>query len=160
MVAEVNVLYPQAQTFHEAQAAAIEDFGHQAGSAAHFINDRQGFGMDQNSGQDLRAGGAHQYGGQVDLFLQDDAVQEEQRAKRLVLGGGGNLAFGCEVGDESLYPSTGSGQRFLRAHVLWVALLVEEDVALDPIHAEGLLGRFVRCGRSSPARGCYAMLGA
>ena len=69
MVAEVNVLYPQAQTFHETQPAAIQDFGHQAGSAAHFINDRHGFDMGQNSGQDLRAGGAHQYGGQVDLFL-------------------------------------------------------------------------------------------
>ena len=46
--------------------------------------------------------------------------------ERLVLGGGGNLALGGEVGDESLY--------FLRAHVLWVALLVEEDVALDLIH--------------------------
>jgi hypothetical protein len=34
------------------------------------------------------------------------------------------------------------------------------DVVLDPIHAEDLLGRFIRCGRSSPARGCYAMLGA
>jgi len=39
----------------------------------------------------------------------------------LVLGGGGNLAFGSKVGDKSLYPLTGSGQRFFRAHVFWVA---------------------------------------
>lgn len=64
----------QAQAFVEAQAAAIQDFGHQARSAAHLINDRQGFGMGQYCGQDLRAGSAHQCGGQVDLFLQDDAI--------------------------------------------------------------------------------------
>jgi len=56
---------------------------------------------------------------------------EGNRGERLVLGGGGNLAFGCEVGDESLY--------FLGAHVFGMALLVEEYVAFDPIHV-GLFG--------------------
>ena len=94
----------------------------------------------------MSAGGAHEVARQVDVFLQNIAIEEEQRAHRLILRGGGDLAFGCEVGQEGADPSTGSGRRFIFAHVLWVALLVEEDVAFDPIHVRlfGAIGVMFR----------------
>ena len=46
------------------------------------------------------------------------------------------------------------------AHVVRMALIVKQDEAAGPIYAEGLLGRILPCGRSNPARGCYAMFEA
>lgn len=59
------------------------------------------------------------------------AVEEEQRAVRLVLRGGGDFLLHGQVREEGL--------DFGRAHVLRVALVMKEDEALDPMDV-GLLG--------------------
>src|SRR5205823_12261149 len=51
-------------------------------------------------------------------------VEEEQRAQRLVLGGGGHVALDRQGGEEA--------RDLGRAHRGRVALAVEEDVATDP----------------------------
>src|SRR5439155_2689779 len=51
-------------------------------------------------------------------------VEEEQRAQRLVLGGGGHVALDRQGGEEA--------RDLGRAHRGRVALAVEEDVAMDP----------------------------
>lgn len=53
--------------------------------------------------------------------------------------GGGHVALHGQVGEKGLDPSTGSGQRLGRAHVLGVTLVVKKDVAFDPVDV-GLFG--------------------
>lgn len=64
-------------------------------------------------------------------MVEDVAVEEEEGGERLVLGGGGDVFFDGEVGEEGL--------DFWGAHVFGVAFAVEEDVAFDPV-AVGLFG--------------------
>ncbi len=62
------------------------------------------------------------------------AVKEEEGGEGLVLGGGGEVAFGGEVGNKGL--------NFFGAHVFGMAFIVEEDVANDPVFVSlfGALG--------------------
>ena len=65
--------------------------------------------------------------------MEDFTVEEENGAKSLVLGGGGNMALGCQVHEEGL--------DFRSAHVVRVAFdirraqsrILEEDIAAHPI---------------------------
>ena len=66
-------------------------------------------------------------------------VEEEDGAESLILGGGGHVALYGQVGEKGFDPSTGSGQRFRRAHILGMAFVMEKDVALDPVRV-GLFG--------------------
>ena len=59
-----------------------------------------------------------------EIELQHVAVQEEQRAQRLVLSRGGHLALDRERAEEL--------GDLRRAHVDWISLAVEEDVSTDP----------------------------
>ena len=58
-------------------------------------------------------------------------VEEKKCAEGLVLGGGGHVALHGQMGEE--------GFHLCGAHVLGVALVVEKDVAFDPVDV-GLLG--------------------
>ncbi len=130
-IAEVYVFDAEAGTFHEAQTAAEEDLCHELGDSAHFGDDGEGFGVGEDDGEGFGFLGANDVGGKVNLGLKNMAVEEEDGAEGLILGGGGDVLFGGEVGDECL--------DFGRAHVFWVAFVVEEDVAFDPILV-GLFG--------------------
>jgi len=85
----------------------------------------------EDHGQGFGFFGADEVGGKFDFDLENVAVEEENGAEGLVLGGGGDVFFDGEVGDEFL-DSFG-------AHVFGVFFVVEEDVACDPIFV-GLLG--------------------
>lgn len=63
--------------------------------------------------------------------MEDVAVEEEEGGEGLVLGGGGDILFDSEMGDEGL--------NFGDAHVFGVAFAVVEDVAFDPVFV-GLFG--------------------
>jgi hypothetical protein len=131
VAAEVYVFDAQSKAFHEAQPGAVEDLCHKLGNTAHFRDDCEGFLMGDDDGQGFGFLGADDVGGEFDLDFEDVAVEEEDGAEGLVLGGGGDVPFGCKVGDECL--------DFGGAHVLWVAFAVEEDVAFDPVFV-GLFG--------------------
>ena len=130
-VAEVDIFDAEADAFHEAQAAAVEEFCHELGDAGHFCDDCDGFGLGEDDGECFGLLGADDIGGEFEVGLQDVAVEEEDGGERLVLGGGGNFFFGGKVGDECL--------DFGGAQVFWVAFAVEEDVAFDPVFV-GLFG--------------------
>ena len=130
-VAEVQILDAQAQAFGEAQSTSIEQFGHQLGYAAHFVDDGHGFLVGQYGGQMVGTGGPEKVGGERQVHLKDVFVQEGYGAERLVLGGGRYTALGGEIGYVRL--------DFRRAHFFGVAFVVEEDEAFDPVHV-GLLG--------------------
>lgn len=130
-VAEVYIFDAQADTFHEAKPAAEEEFCHELGKSVHFGDDGEGFPLGEDDGEGPGFLGANDVGGKVNLGLKNVAVEEEDGAEGLILGGGGDVLFGGEVGDECLDLG--------RAHVFWVAFVVEEDVAFDPVLV-GLFG--------------------
>ena len=61
----------------------------------------------------------------VQRQVQDVAIQEEDGADCLVLGGGGNMPFDYEMGDELV--------DLVDAHFFGVAFVVVEDVFSDPL---------------------------
>jgi len=67
----------------------------------------------------------------VNLFVEDFAVEEENGTEGLVLGGGGDVPFHGQVGQEGL--------DFGGAHLGGVAFAAEEDEAAHPVHV-GLFG--------------------
>lgn len=123
-VFKVDVFDAQAQTFHEAQAGAIENLRHEFVQPIHPVDDADDLFAAEDGGEAFGSFGGGEEDG-FDLFLQDFAIEEEDGGKRLVLGGGGNGAFGGEVDEEC--------PDLLCAHFEGVALLVEEDVPADPV---------------------------
>lgn len=71
--------------------------------------------------------------------VEDFAVEEEEGAEGLVLGGGGDVLIDGEVGEEGFDPSAGSGHSLGGAHVGGVLFAMKEDEALDPVDV-GLFG--------------------
>lgn len=95
------------------------------------LNDGEGFGFGDDCGETVRLFGAKYVGGKFDLFEQDVAVEEEDGAEGLILGGCGDVPLGGEVCDEGL--------NFRDSHFGGMALIMMEDVALAPIEV-GLFG--------------------
>ena len=110
-------------------------------NAAHFADDGEGFGMGEDDGEGFGFFGADDIGREFDLFVEDMAVEEEDGAECLVLGGSGDVLFDSEMGKEVLY--------FSDAHVFRVAFMMKEDVAFDPI----LVGLFGAVGIVFEAEG-------
>ena len=80
--------------------------------------------------------GTDDIGGKFNLDMENVAVKKEDGAERLVLGGGGNVLFSGQMGEE--------GSDLFDPPFFWVAFAVEDDVALDPIFvcllgAEGVM---------------------
>jgi len=98
---EIQVLDPQAQAFHEAQAAAVEELCHQQVDAGELRQHALHFAAGENGAQTVWLFGAHRVDGEIQVLSEDLAVKEQQRTERLVLGGGGNVFFHRQVGKES-----------------------------------------------------------
>jgi hypothetical protein len=130
-ITEVNVFDAQAETFHEAESASVEDFGHELGKPSHVVDNGEGFLLGEDGGKGFGFFGADEVGGEFDFLVENVAIQEDDGAEGLVLGGGGEAALGGEVGDEGL--------DFGDAHVFGMAFIVEEDVAANPVYV-GLFG--------------------
>jgi hypothetical protein len=131
VVTKVYVFDAQAQAFHQAQAGAVEELGHEFGDAGHVVDDSEGFGMGEDGREGARFFSADNVGGEFDFLLEDMAVEEEESGESLILCGGGDVLFDGEVGEEGL--------DFWGAHVFGVTFVMEEDVAFDPV-AVGLFG--------------------
>jgi len=125
LVFEVNILDAQADTFHQAQARAIEQLCHEFVDAVELGDDTQGLVAGEDSGEAFRSFGTGEEDG-LDVLVQDVAVEEEDGAEGLILGGSGDASFLGEVGKESL--------DFWGAHFAGVTFVMEEDEAFDPIH--------------------------
>jgi len=123
-VVEIDILDAQADAIHQTQAAAVEQLSHEFVDALKLGDDAQDFIAGQDGGKTFGAFGAGEEDG-FDVFMEHFAVEEEDSRESLVLGGGGDVPFGGEVGEEGL--------NFGCAHLCRVAFLVKEDVAPDPI---------------------------
>jgi hypothetical protein len=88
----VDVLDSQTAAFEQAQPRAIEEGGHEPGRAVQLGDDRAHLVASQHDGEAFRALGPNHAVEPGQVLMQDVAIEEEERAQRLVLGGGGNLA--------------------------------------------------------------------
>jgi hypothetical protein len=112
--------------------------GHQFVDAVQVIQEAEDLVPGEDGGETFGPFGRGEEDG-VNLFVEDFAVEEEEGGEGLVLGGGGDVSFHGEVGEEGLDPSPGSGRRFGGTHLGGVAFVVEEDEAAHPVHV-GLFG--------------------
>jgi len=126
---KVEVFDSQANAFHEAQTASIEYLCRQLVIARHLAKDGLDFVFSEDDGQAFRFLGSHDGKRLVNVQLQHIAIEKKDGADGLGLGGGGDVLLGGKVGEE--------GIDFGSAHGLRVALVMEEDISLGPIHVAG-----------------------
>lgn len=124
LVCNVNVFHPQPDAFHQAQAGTVEQLGHQAVGAGHLGDDPAHLFPGEDGGQAFGLLGAQGVNGSQ-VLVKHLAVEEEEGAERLILGGGGDVLRHRQVGQEGL--------DFRSAHLGGMALVLEEDIAPDPI---------------------------
>lgn len=97
--------------------------------AAELVEDVDGFFAGEDGGKALGTFGAGEEDG-FDFLVKNFAVEEEDGAKGLVLGGCGNVAFDGEVGEE--------GADFGCAHFCRMFFVVKEDIAPRPVNVDFL----------------------
>lgn len=125
VVVEVYVFDAQAEAFHEAESGSVHDLSHEFVGRFHGGDDGAGFFFGEDDGDAFAFFGTGEVEeGLVELEVEDVAVEEEDGADGLVLGGGGGLAFDDEVGDELA--------DLFGAHFFGVAFVVVEDVFANP----------------------------
>ena len=90
---EIDVFHPKPSAFQETQAGTIEQDGHEAGSATELTDDRPHFVTGEYDRQSHRSPGAHDIVEPRQILPKYFAVEEEQGAQRLILGGRGNVAL-------------------------------------------------------------------
>ena len=95
------------------------------------MQDRTGLLAGEHDRQPPGAAGAFHLLEIRQLELEDLTVEKEQGVERLVLGGGGDIAFHGQVGQK--------GTNLVGSHGLRVAFAVKKDEAFHPIQI-GLLG--------------------
>lgn len=143
MVFEINIpstssghrLDPQSQTFHQPKSTTIHDLNHEFMCACHVGNDGPGFIPGKHNGNTLALFGSDKVeGGFIQINFQEAAIEEDNGAQRLILGGGRYDTSGGEVRDEGL--------DFLCAHIFGMAFVVKEDAAANP----GYVGFFGALG--------------
>ncbi len=101
VVVKIHVFDAQSETFHEAESGSVEDLRHEFVDAVEVGDDGADFVFGEDGGDAfvfLRAKGGE--GGFVECNLEDVAIEEEDCAERLVLGGFGDFSFCDKVGDE------------------------------------------------------------
>ena len=131
LVTKVDVLHPEANTVHQAQAGAIEQIGHEPVGAGHLGQDGLDFVAGEDDGQADGAFGAFDVIDPAEGMLQHSVIQKQQCAEGLILSGSGDLAVDGEMGQESadiIFPE------FIR-----VLFAMEKDKAANPLEV-GFLG--------------------
>jgi hypothetical protein len=129
----IDVLDPGPDGFHDAQAAPVEQFGHQLGGAIHQRED----GGDFFAGHDHRdvdvLVGTHGIDAALYGVVEDSLVEEHYGIHRLVLSGGDDMSMYRQVGQEWLDFGFGGEEVLARPHA------VETDEPDDPLRI-GALG--------------------
>lgn len=82
LVFEVNIFDAQADTFHQAQAGAVEQLGHEFVRPGELVKEMEYFFVGQNRREAFGAFGAGEQDG-FDLFVEDFAVEKENGAEGL-----------------------------------------------------------------------------
>ena len=93
--------------------------------AVKLFDDLNGFFMSENGGETFGTFGSAEEEG-FDILVKNFAVEEEDGAEGLVLGGCGDVSFDGEVGDE--------GMDLGCAHFFRVFFVMKEYIAADPVY--------------------------
>lgn len=125
VVAEVEVFDAQAECFHQAQAAAVEELGHETVVAFELGDDGVSLGAGKNDGELGRAADTFDAGDEVEFAVEDLLKEKEQGAEGLILGGGGDVSVNGKVAEER-------GNLFL-PHGIGMAFAMKENEAANPI---------------------------
>ena len=129
---EVDILDPQPEALHQPQARAVEQAGGQPGGAVELGQYGSRLLAAEDGRQPLGGPGSHDLMVQpVQRTAEDDLVEEEQRAERLILGGSRHVAMDRQVRQER--------DHLRLAHLQGMPLVVEQDEILRPLHV-GILG--------------------
>jgi hypothetical protein len=121
---KIQVLHPQAETFQQAQAAAIKQDSDHFEWVGETVNHLPNFAAVKDGGQALRFFGSQGVDRAGKLLVKDVVIQKEEGAKGLILGGGGHVLQGQVVE---------KGFNFRGIHIAGVAHVVEADKADDPM---------------------------
>ncbi len=124
VVAEVDVFEAQTQRFHQAQAAAVEQLGHETVIALNMGNDAVGLSAGEDDGEFGWTPDTLDAGKVLKFAVEDLLKKEEQSAEGLILGRGGNALVDGEVAEER--------RDLLFAHGVGMAFVVKKDEATDP----------------------------
>ena len=122
---EVDVFDTETQRFHETKAAPIKKLGKEAVIALQLGDDGAGFTSTKDHRHFGRPPDPLDAGDKRQFAIQHLLVKKEERAKGLVLSGGGDVEVKIEVAQKG-------GDLFF-AHLLRVTLIVEEDETADPV---------------------------
>ncbi len=99
--------------------------GHEFVDTRHLVDDGEDFAAGEDGGEAFGAFGRGGEKDRVKFFLEDFAIEKEDGRESLVLGGGRDVLFDGEVGEEGL--------DFWGAHFERVAFVVEEYEAAHPV---------------------------
>lgn len=100
VVGKVDVFDAEADSFEEAQAAAVEQVNHEAVVALKMGQDGAGFPAGEDHRKLRWSGDALDAGNEVQFAIENLGEEKEEGAKGLVLGGGGDVAVDGEMGKE------------------------------------------------------------
>ena len=121
---EIDILHSQTGAFEQAQSRPVEKRGHQADRAFQLGDDRPHFVAGEHDGQVLCRSGPHDVFEPGQVLMQNVAIQEQERAQRLILGRCGHAPL--------------DGQRAQKlcdlrgAHFGGMALAMKQNEAADP----------------------------
>ncbi len=96
----IEVLDPDPDGFHDAQAATVEQFGNQLGGSVQQRDDGGDFFACHDNGDVDLLVGAHGIDAALHDVVEDALVEERQGIHGLVLGGGSDVSMHRQVGQE------------------------------------------------------------
>jgi hypothetical protein len=112
-------------------AGTITQTGHEMLLAIELGQDGADLGAREDHGQPSRPPGPAGVDSPLQGSLEDDFVEEQQGAHRLVLGRGGDILIDCQMSQEGL--------DFASPHLQWMPLAMEHDESFGPVNI-GILG--------------------
>lgn len=97
MLSEVQIFDPEAHAFHEAQATAIQEFGHHLMFIGHVAQNGLDFGFGEHHRQTFGLFGTHGSDGAIKFQMQNFTIEKNDGIESLVLSGGGNIFVNRQV---------------------------------------------------------------
>jgi hypothetical protein len=94
-------------------------------NACHLGEDGFDFFGGEDGGEVLWAFGADGINSAIEFLVQDVAIEKNQGAEGLILGGSRDLAINGEVAEK--------GFNLWNAHFLWVAFIMKQNVTTNPL---------------------------
>jgi hypothetical protein len=142
---EVHVLDPDGEALEEAKAAAIEDLADEPERGLQVVEEGKDLAPREDGGEVMRAASTSEADELGHLQAKDAAIEEDERAKGLVLGGRGDATLHGEVVEER--------GGLDGSHVPGVASTVEHDKGADPLEVRLLRARRVMKAADGRAHG-------